>query len=407
MGELALHGGTPASPHLIGYGHQVIDESDVRAVVDCLKSDYLTCGPATDQFEEALRGATGAEFVTAVANGTAALHVACLAAGIGSGDEVIVSPITFAASANCVLYCGGRPVFADIDPETWNISPDSIREKVTERTKAIVAVDFGGVPVDAAAIRSICDEFGLVFIEDAAHAIGSHHADGRLVGSVADFTTFSFHPVKTVTTGEGGAVATNDPALAQRMLLFAKHGITRDRELLRHPDEGGWYYEQLELGYNYRISDIEAALGVSQLKRLAEFGERRREIVAYYNDAFADIPEVAYQVDPAPEGTTRHLYVLRFDVKALGVERRFLFDALRAENIGVNVHYLPVYRLPYYADLGYGPDCCPEANRYYDEAITLPLHCVMTDEDAANVVAAVRKVVGCLESGGGHDKRVE
>ncbi|WP_165043831.1 UDP-4-amino-4,6-dideoxy-N-acetyl-beta-L-altrosamine transaminase [Adlercreutzia sp. ZJ138] len=397
MEKLAMYGGIPASPHMIGYGHQVISETDIQAVVDCLHSDYLTCGPATEAFEESLKEVTGASFVTAVANGTAALHVACLAAGIGPGDEVIVSPITFAASANCVLYCGGTPVFADIDPVTWNIDPESIRAKVTDKTKAIVAVDFGGVPVDSVAIRKICDEYGLVFIEDAAHSLGSLHAGGRPVGSVADVTCFSFHPVKTITTGEGGAVATNDPELARRFLLFAKHGITRDGTQLRHPDEGGWYYEQLELGYNYRMSDTQAALGTSQLARLPEFAVRRREIVAFYNREFAEMPEVSFQYDATPQDTVRHLYCLRFKQESLGTTRRFVYDALRAENLGVNVHYLPVYRLPYYQDLGYDQNCCPEANRYYEEAVTLPLHCCMTDEDAKNVVKAVRKVVSyCL-----------
>ena len=400
MEKLAIHGGTPASDHLIGYGHQVVDDRDVQAVVDCLKSDYLTCGPATERFEEALKGVTGAAHVTAVANGTAALHVACLAAGVGPGDEVIVSPVTFAASANCALYCGATPVFADIDPRTWNVDPERVREKVTGRTRAVVAVDFGGVPVDSAAIRAICDEFGLAFIEDAAHSLGSHHAGGRPVGSAADLTTLSFHPVKTVTTGEGGAVCCNDPELARRVLLFAKHGITRDRAQLRNPDEGGWYYEQLELGYNYRMSDIQAALGTSQLSRLPEFAARRREIVAYYDGEFSGIPEVSSQHDPDPASTVRHLYCLRFDLGALGTTRRFVFDALRAENVGVNVHYLPVYRMPHYAALGYDPGCCPEANRYYGEAVTLPLHCAMTDEDARHVVEAVRKVVGwCGDNG--------
>ncbi|MGI6218213.1 MAG: UDP-4-amino-4,6-dideoxy-N-acetyl-beta-L-altrosamine transaminase [Coriobacteriales bacterium] len=398
MEELALHGGTPASPVLLGYGHQSIDDDDVAAVVETLRSDYLTCGPATERFEEALKVSTGASYVTAVANGTAALHVACLAAGIGPGDEVIVSPITFAASANCVLYCGGTPIFADIEADSWNISPESIREHITERTKAVVAVDFGGVPIDHAAIREICDEHNLVFIEDAAHAIGTSD-DGRPVGSIADITCFSFHPVKTVTTGEGGAVATNDSELARRIVLYAKHGITRDREQMHHPDEGPWYYEQLVLGYNYRISDIEASLGISQLRRLEEFSRRRRELVSYYDHEFSQIPEVSFQFDAHPETTTRHLYVLRFDVASLGVSRRFIFDALRSENIGTNVHYLPVYRLPYYSELGYDRECCPEANRYYDECVTLPLHCCLSDEDARNVVRAVEKVVRwCLRS---------
>lgn len=392
MEDLAIFGGSPASPKLLGYGHQDVNDDDIRAVVDTLKSDYLTCGPATEKFENALKDVLGAKYVTAVSNGTAALHVACLAAGIGPGDEVVVSSITFAASANCVLYCGAKPVFADIDPLTWNISPESIRNCITDKTKAVIAVAFGGVNVDSDEIRKICDEHNLVFIEDAAHAIGTKH-NGVPVGAIADITAFSFHPVKTITTGEGGAVATNDQEYAKRIVLYAKHGITRDPKLLREPDAGSWHYEQLVLGYNYRISDIEASLGVSQLKRLDDFSKRRQEIVAFYNDAFSGIPEVSYQIDYEPENTTRHLYVLRFDVKALRHNRKFIFDALRAENIGVNVHYLPVYRLPYYQDLGYAYDSCPEANRYYEECVTLPLHCCLSDGDTRHVVDAVAKVV--------------
>ncbi|MEG0375475.1 MAG: UDP-4-amino-4,6-dideoxy-N-acetyl-beta-L-altrosamine transaminase [Raoultibacter sp.] len=396
MSELAINGGQPVRDALLGYGHQLITDEDIASVEACLRSDYLTCGPATAEFESAIKAATGAEFVTAVSNGTAALHVACLAAGISAGDEVIVSPVTFTASANCVLYCGATPVFADIDPQTWNISPDSIRDKITCKTKAIVAVDFGGVPVELDAIRSICDEFSLTLIEDAAHSLGSSYK-GKPIGSVADITTFSFHPVKTVTTGEGGAVATSSAALAEKIALFAKHGITRDANLMEHPDEGGWYYEQLELGYNYRVSDIEAALGVSQIRRLPEFSKRRKELVAFYDSEFATIPEVSFQVDASPKETTRHLYCLRFNLDALGCGRRFIFDALRAEGIGTNVHYLPVYRLPYYQHRGYDENCCPSANAYYEEAITLPLHCCMTDRDVQDVVDAVRKVIHCCK----------
>lgn len=392
MKELAINGGAPASDHYLGYGHQSISEEDIRAVADCLRSEYLTCGPATSEFEEALKGVTGASYVTAVSNGTAALHVACLAAGIRPGDEVIVSPITFAASANCVRYCGATPVFADIDPWTWNISPASIREKVTDKTRAVVAVDFGGVHIPSDEIRTICDEHNLTFIEDAAHSLGTSH-NGKPVGSIADITTFSFHPVKTVTTGEGGAVATNDPEIAKKIELYAKHGITRKPELMRCQDEGGWYYEQLVLGYNYRINDIQAALGTSQLRRLGEFAARRRELVSFYNECFADIPEVSFQKDPSPEETVRHLYCLKFDTESLGVSRRYIYDALKAENIGVNVHYLPVYLLPYYQDLGHGRGECPNAENYYDHAVTLPLHCCLTDEDVQHVVDAVVKVV--------------
>lgn len=392
MEELAINGGRPIRDTLLGYGHQQISEEDIQSVCDVLKSDYLTCGPTTEEFEHDLEAVTGAKYVTAVANGTAALHVACLAAGIQEGDEVIVSSITFAASANCVLYCGGTPIFADIDPDTWNISPDSIRGRVTDHTKAIIAVDFGGVPVDIDAIKGICDEFHLVLIEDASHSLGSFYK-GKPVGSLADITTLSFHPVKTITTAEGGAVATNNPKLAERIKLFAKHGITRDRELMRHPDEGSWYYEQLELGYNYRMSDLQAALGISQLKRLPDFTKRRQEIVSKYNDAFDSIPEVSYQFDGRPQDTTRHLYCLRFDADSLGVDRRFIFDALRAEGIGANVHYLPVYRLPYYQKAGLGEQDCAKADAYYEEAVTLPLHCCMSDEDVQDVIAAVRKIV--------------
>lgn len=393
--ELAINGGEPACRTRYGYGRQLIEDDDVEAVVETLRSDYLTCGPKTEEFEAALSEAVGARHVVAVSNGTAALHTACMAAGIGPGDEVIVSPITFAASANCVRYCGGTPVFADIDPQTWQIDPADIERKVTERTKAVVAVDFGGVHVDHAAIRRICDEHGLTFIEDAAHAIGTSD-QGRPVGSIADVTCFSFHPVKTITTGEGGAVATNDDELGQRALLFAKHGITHDRSLMRDKDEGAWYYEQLELGYNYRITDFQAALGVSQLRKLDRFRKRRQEVVAWYNERFSQTPEVRFQLDPTPEETCRHLYVLRFDVAALKTTRRFVFDALKAEGVPVNVHYLPVYRLPNYADMGYDPGCCPEANRYYDEAVTLPLHCLLEEGDLEGVAHAVEKVVGYL-----------
>lgn len=394
---LAIQGGEPVRETILGYGHQQITDEDIAAVCDVLSGDYLTCGPTTEAFEHALEEATGAAYVTAVANGTAALHVACLAAGIGPGDEVIVSPITFAASANCVLYCGAMPVFADIDPDTWNISPESIRNKITNNTKAIVAVDFGGVPVDIDAIRSICDEYELVFIEDAAHSLGSRYK-GRPVGSLADITTFSFHPVKTITTAEGGAVATNNEALAQKIKLFAKHGITREHDLMEHADEGGWYYEQLELGYNYRLSDMQAALGISQLKRLVDFSQRRQEIVGMYDRAFSDIPEVAFQYDEHPDETTRHLYCVRFDLNALNTDRRFIYNALRAEGIGVNVHYLPVYRLPYYRRIGLGTDSCPEADSYYEETITLPLQCMMSDADVDDVLRSVHKVVDACKN---------
>ena len=389
---LALCGGAPVRTKMLGYGRQLIESDDIAAVNNVLEGDYLTCGPATAAFEEALSRVTGAPYVTAVSNGTAALHVACLAAGVKSGDEVIVSSVTFAASANCVLYCGGIPKFADIDSETWNISPSQVERLVTPKTKAIIAVDFGGVLTDLRSLRKICDRHGLLLIEDAAHSIGGS-LDNVPVGSIADVTCFSFHPVKTITCGEGGAVATHDPTLAKRIELFAKHGITRDPSLLRDADVGGWHYEQLELGYNYRMTDIQAALGTSQLSKLNRFAARRREIVATYNDAFSRMSCVRFQKDSQPDASVRHLYCLWFNTEELGVSRGFIYDALRAEGVGVNVHYLPVYRLPYYEDRGYPRGLCPNAERYYEGAITLPLHCCMSDSDVSDVIKAVWKVV--------------
>ena len=396
MSGLAISGGKPVRSNMLGYGHQLIEEDDIAAVDGVLRGDFLTCGPATLAFEEALRLTTNAKYVTAVSSGTAALHVACLAAGIEQGDEVIVSSITFAASSNCVLYCGGTPVFADIEQDSWNISPEEVERLITPRTKAIVAVDFGGVLTDLHALRAICDRHGLLLIEDAAHSIGGS-LDGVPVGSIADITCFSFHPVKTITCGEGGAVATNNASLARRIELFAKHGITRDSNLLHNPDVGGWHYEQLELGYNYRMTDIQAALGISQLSKLQRFSLRRREIVATYNETFKNVPHVIFQTDAHPESSVRHLYCLWFDTAELGVSHRFIYDALRAEGIGVNVHYLPVYRLPYYEGLGYPAGLCPNAERYYEGAITLPLHCCMTDDDVNDVVIAVKKVISACD----------
>lgn len=398
MKTLAIQGGDPVRESMLNYGHQLIEDDDIEAVEAVLMGDYLTCGPATTVFEQALRHVTGAPHVIAVSNGTAALHVACLAAGIESGDEVIVSSVTFAASANCVLYCGGTPVFADIDPENWNISSPEVEQLITPKTKAIIAVDFGGVLTDLQSLRKICDRYGLLLIEDAAHSIGGS-LGGIPVGSIADITCFSFHPVKTITCGEGGAVATCDATLAKRMELFAKHGITRDSSLLRNANVGGWHYEQLELGYNYRMTDIQAALGTSQLSKLERFATRRREIVARYDQAFSLVPHVRFQRDPHSEVSVRHLYCLWFDTEKLGVSHRFIYDALRAEGIGVNVHYLPVYRLPYYEDRGYPKGLCPNAEKYYEGAITLPLHCCMSDSDVSDVIEAVNKVIKSCESG--------
>ena len=392
MPNPALYGGKPVRETRLSYGHQYIDEADIRAVTEVLKSDFLTCGPKVTELEQALCGLTGVEHCTAVSNGTAALHVACLAAGIGQGDEVITTPITFAASANAVLYCGGIPVFADIDPNTYTISPESIERCVTEQTKAVIAVDFTGAPCDYDAIRSICQRHNLLLIEDAAHSIGTVYR-GTPVGSIADLTTFSFHPVKTITAGEGGAVLTQDTRLAKRVELFARHGITRDPELLQDHSNSNWYYEQQLLGYNYRMTDIQCALALSQLKKLDRFVARRKELIQRYDAAFSKIPEVIVQTEVEGSDTVRHLYILRLDFNRLNCGRKEFYDAMQAENIWVNVHYIPVYWFPYYQSLGYQKGLCPNAEAYYESSMTLPLFYSMTDEDQADVIRAVKKLV--------------
>ncbi|MBP3352760.1 MAG: UDP-4-amino-4,6-dideoxy-N-acetyl-beta-L-altrosamine transaminase [Lachnospiraceae bacterium] len=392
MVELAINGGAPVRSTTIGYGRQYIDEADIAAVVETMQSPALTCGPKITELEKKLCEVTGAKYAVVVSNGTAALHIAAMAAGIGPGDEVIVSPITFAASANCVLYCGGTPVFADINPKTYNIDPASIRARITDKTKAIVAVDFTGQAVELDEIRKICQEYNLILIEDAAHSIGTKY-NGQPVGSIADMTTFSFHPVKTVTSGEGGAVTTNDEELYRKLRLYPTHGITRNQQEMCNPSDAGWYYEQVELGYNYRMTDIQAALLISQLDKLPAFSARRKEIVAKYNSAFAQMPELIVQEEIQKSDTTRHLYILRLNTELLNCNRREFFDALRAENIGTQVHYIPVYWHSYYEKLGYEKGMCPEAEKLYSEILSIPLFYSMTDEDVEDVISAVKKIV--------------
>lgn len=392
MENLAINGGTPVRDTKLFYGHQYIDEADIQAVVDVLKSDYLTCGPKITELEKRLCEITGAKYAVVVSNGTAALHIACQAAGVTEGDEVITTPITFAASANCALYCGAKPVFADINERTYNIDPTSIAEHMTEKTKAVVAVDFTGQAVELDPIMKLCKEKGAVLIEDGAHSIGTRYND-RGVGSVADMTTFSFHPVKTVTGGEGGAVLTNNEEYYKKLVLFRAHGITRDTSLMEKECEGGWYYEQVALGMNYRMTDIQAALVLSQLDKLEMFSNRRKEIVAKYNAAFAEIPEITVQEEIAESDTTRHLYILRIRPDLLNVDRKGFYDAMAAENICCNVHYIPVYYHPYYEHLGYKKGLCPKAEKLYDEMMSLPLYYGMTDKDVEDVIAAVKKIV--------------
>lgn len=392
MEKPAIVGGTPVRETKLFYGHQYIDEADVEAVAKVITSDYLTCGPKVTELEKRLCGITGAKYAVACSNGTAALHIAALAAGVGEGDELITTPITFAASANCALYCGAKPVFADINPRTYNIDPDSVVNNITEKTKAVVAVDFTGQAVELDRLTQICKEKNIVLIEDAAHSIGTKY-NGKAVGSIADMTTFSFHPVKTVTGGEGGAVLTNSEELYKRLLLFRSHGITRESDMLENESHGAWYYEQIDLGYNYRITDIQCALILSQLDKLESFSDRRNQIVEKYNEAFSKMPELFVQEEIEESDTTRHLYILRIKPETLNIDRKGFFEALAAENICCNVHYIPVYWHPYYQKLGYEKGICPHAEKLYNEMISLPLYYSLLDEDVNDVIKAVSKIV--------------
>lgn len=393
MEKLAINGGYPVRSEKLFYGHQWIDEDDIDAVTKVLRSDFLTCGPNVVEMERKLEAYTGAKHAVAVSNGTAALHCACIAAGVGPGDEVITTPITFAASANCALYCGAKPVFADINPETYNIDPESIRKNITDKTKAVVAVDFTGQAVEVEKIRAICDEHNLVFIEDAAHSIATKYK-GKQVGSLADITTFSFHPVKTITGGEGGACLTNNDEYYQKLVLAHAHGITHDVELMEGaPHEGPWYYEEISLGYNYRITDFQAALITSQMNKLDKFVSRRKEIVKRYNEAFSEIPEIIVQKEIPESDTCHHLYIIRLNLEKLTCTRREFFDAMAAENIQCQIHYVPVYWFPYYQHLGYKKGLCPNAEAVYKEIMSIPLYPRLTDQDVEDVIHAVKKVV--------------
>lgn len=379
------------------YSRQWIDEADMQAVIDVLKSDYLTTGPKIKEFEDKIADYVNAKYAVAISNGTAALHAACFAVGIGKGDEVITTPMTFAATSNAVLYCGGTPVFADINPQTYNIDPEDIIRKITNKTKAIIPVHYTGQPCDMDKIIKIADEYNLIVIEDAAHALGAEYK-GRKIGSIGDMTTFSFHPVKSITTGEGGAITTNNKEFYDRLMLFRSHGITRDIELLNN-DDATWYYEQHFLGFNYRITDIQAALGSSQLKRLEAFLSKRREYAKIYDEAFRDFDGVIIpkQLDNTLSGW--HLYVIQIDIDKIRPDRRVIFDELRIRNIGVNVHYIPVYYHPYYQKLGYKKGLCPKAERLYDRIITLPLFPKMTKEDIMYVIKNVKELVDSYRVG--------
>ncbi len=391
--ELAINGGKPVRDKLLPYGHQWIDEEDIKAVIEVLRSDWITQGPKVAEFEKEFAKYVGARYSVAVNSGTAALHAACFAVQIEKGDEVITTPITFAASANCVLYQGGTPIFADIKEDTLNIDPEEIKKKINQKTKAIIPVDFTGLPVDLEGIQKIARKYNLIIIEDASHALGATYKDSK-IGSISDMTVFSFHPVKHITTGEGGMITTNNKEYYERLKLFRTHGITKDKDKLLNYD-GPWYYEMQELGYNYRLTDFQCALGTTQLKKIDKNVQRRIEIVRKYNEEFKDLEEIKIPYSDSKISTSAwHLYIIQLNLEKLKVNRREIFEALRAENIGVNVHYIPVHLQPYYQKrFGYLQGDFPKAENYYSRAITLPIFPKMSDKDVNGVIKAVKKVV--------------
>lgn len=376
----------------IPYGRQDITEEDLEAVSAALRSDWLTQGPAVPQFESAVGGYCDVAHAVAVNSATSALHVACLALGLGEGDWLWTSPNTFVASANCGLYCGARVDFVDIDRHTFNMSVTALAHKLeqAQRTgklpKVVVAVHFAGQSCNMQGIFELSRQYGFRVIEDASHAVGARY-QGRPVGccQYSDIAVFSFHPVKIVTTAEGGMALTNDTGLAGRMRMLRAHGITRESSEMDGPSEGPWYYQQVALGFNYRMTDILAALGTSQMKRLDSYVSRRHSIAAIYNDALRALPLVA-QADQPEAYSALHLFVVRLRLDELSISRREVFDSLRAKGIGVNVHYIPVHLQPYYARMGFKPDDFPEAERYYAEAISLPIFPALTDAQQQTVI---------------------
>ena len=387
---LGLHGGTPVRKALLPYGRQAVSEEDIQAVVDTLRSDWLTTGPKVNGFEEAFAAWVGARHAVTFSSGTAALHAAAFAARIGPGDEAITSPLTFAATANCVLYQGGRPIFADITKDSLTIDPEQISSLINSRTKALLPVDYAGHPADLDAVLKIAERNGLTVIEDACHALGAEYRNQR-VGSIAHVTIFSFHPVKHLTTGEGGMVTTNDRKLADILRKFRNHGMSseaRDRQR-----EGQWHYEMVLLGFNYRLPDIACALGLQQLARLDSNLARRTQIATRYSSAFRKIPGIIIPAVSPEVMPAWHLYPVRFELGQFTGDRAKIFRALRAENIGVNVHYIPVHLHPYYRDrFGYKGGEFPVAEAAYESLISLPMFHGMTDDDVSDVICAVEKV---------------
>ena len=380
---------------MIPYGKQEITQQDIDAVVDVLRSDFLTQGPQVPAFEKAITDYTGAKHAFAVNSATSALHVACLSLGLGEGDWLWTTPITFVASANCGLYCGAKVDFVDINPKTYNLCPAALEKKLIfakkEGTlpKVVVAVHLCGQPCDMEAIHKLSEEYGFKIIEDASHAIGgSYHGQSVGGGAYSDITVFSFHPVKIVTTAEGGAALTNDDKLAEKMNLFRSHGVTRDPNLMVGESDGGWYYQQIELGYNYRMTELQAALGVSQMKRLDDFVAARHHLAKRYNQLLSSLPvELPFQLEDTYSGL--HLYVIRLNLNKITKSHRQVFNELRENGIGVNLHYIPVHIQPYYKNMGFKRGDFPESESYYSEAISLPMFHLMTEEQQDEVVNAL------------------
>jgi perosamine synthetase len=404
---LAIHGGAPVREKLLPYGRQSLDDADIQAVVEVLKSDWLTTGPKTAEFEERFAAWVGVRHAVSFSSGTAALHGAAFSAGLGPGDEAITSPMTFCATANCVLYQGATPVFADVSADTLNLDPAEVSTKLSSHTKAIIAVDYSGHPAALDELGELAKDHGALLLEDACHALGAEY-HGKRVGGIADMTVFSFHPVKHLTTGEGGMVTTNDARLAETLRRFRNHGISS--EARQRQESGQWFYEMVLLGFNYRLTDIACALGLSQMDKLGANLARRREIAAQYATAFRALPGI--EVPTVREGVAPawHLYPIRLKLEMLAAGRAEVFRAVRAENIGVNVHYIPVHRHLYYRERfkpivnsdsnSYSKDGHPVAEDAYERLISLPMFHSMTAQDVDDVIHALRKVMAYYEGKG-------
>ena len=381
---------------MIYYGRQSIDTADIQSVVDVLNSDFLTQGPVLEQFEKKVAQYCGAKYAVAVTNATSALHIACRAAGLGKGDVLWTSPITFTASANCGRYCGADVDFVDIDAATYNMSPDELEQKLQQAKakgrlpKVVVPVHLAGQSCDMRRIHELSVEYGFTILEDASHAIGADYLDTK-VGSCAysDMAVFSFHPVKIITTGEGGMVLTNNEVLYKKLCLYRSHGITRDAALMTHEADGPWYYQQIDLGYNYRMTELQAALGFSQMDKLDEFVARRRYLVSRYDELLQDLPMITPHVLEGANPSW-HLYMVRVDFSKLQVNKVQLFAEMKKRGVVLNLHYIPVHTQPYYQDLGFKQGDFPQSEKYYEEIFTLPLYYGLTDEQQDDVVAALR-----------------